>query len=143
MKFKKLITIVAIGCLSLLIANPAFSKNVTGIRWQPVPGTLSRYDGDGHLQSQPDSIYIGTNNIVRRGNKINFSIINLNAEYLRFSGDCKTKMMDWIETGRQTGANSFSVKFVDFIEPSSRSAFKAEGGNRTILNYACSLKKRR
>ena len=140
MKFKKLITIVAIGCLSLLIANPAFSKTVNGIRWQPVPGTLSRYDGDGHLQPQPESVYIGTNNIVRRGNKISFSIINYNGVYLRFSGDCRTKMMDSIETGTHTGANSFSVSS---IPPSSRSAYKAEGGNRTVLNYACSLKKRR
>lgn len=125
MKFAFL-TACTIGLLTVVMASSAISSVV----WKPVPGTKIT-DESGRNN---DFWYVGTNTINKRGNLINFDVKTNSRQYVRYSANCRSRMMSRLAEGSVKNGQ------IVVIEKYQEAYFPANAIQRKVLTFACSQK---
>lgn len=121
MKFISLTLVATLGFLSLAMRASAISDLV----WKPVPGT----------KINKDFWYVGTNTINRQGARITFDVRTNSKQYVLYSANCQTRMMQRLAEGSvKTGK---IVVYERYREP----YFPPNQVQKKVLNYACSQKR--
>ena len=121
MKFISLTLVAALGVLSPAMTASAISDVV----WKPIPGT----------KINNDFWYVGTNTINRQGARITFDVRTNSKQYVLYSANCQTRMMQRLAEG------SVKTGKIVVYERYREAYFPPNEVQRKVLNYACSQKR--
>jgi hypothetical protein len=121
MKFISLTVVAALGVLTLTMRASAISDVV----WKPVPGT----------KINNDFWYVGTNTIDRQGARITFDVRTNSKQYVLYSANCQTRMMQRLAEG------SVKTGKIVVYERYREAYFPPNEVQRKVLNYAGSQKR--
>lgn len=118
---------LAAGTVGLLTMT-MISSGISEVVWKPVPGTRTTDE----ISRNRDFWYVGTNSINRRGNSINFDVKTNSSQYVRYSANCRTRMMSRLSEGRVKNGK------IIVVERYQEAYFSANQIQRKVLDYACS-----